>query len=116
MRRIWAILSAVGYPAFGGALTAPYPAAAATARSAPSGRPFGWVSPGGPGDLMTTLPFRSVHGHRETTVSSSNWAGDAATTTQYTSVAASWVQPAGQCSRGDQYSAFWVGLDGYNSP
>ena len=33
----------------------------------------------------------------------------------YTSVSASWTQPAGICSRGDQYAAFWVGLDGYSS-
>jgi hypothetical protein len=50
-------------------------------------------------------------------VSSSNWAGYAATGTNdaFTSVASSWVQPAGQCTSGDQYSAFWVGLDGYSS-
>ena len=33
----------------------------------------------------------------------------------FTNVAASWVQPAGHCSSGDQYAAFWVGLDGYSS-
>ena len=33
-----------------------------------------------------------------------------------TSVSASWVQPTGTCSsRTDQYSSFWVGLDGYSS-
>jgi hypothetical protein len=50
-------------------------------------------------------------------VSSSNWAGYADTGSRdgFTNVAASWVQPAGQCSSGDQYSAFWVGLDGYTS-
>jgi hypothetical protein len=46
---------------------------------------------------------------------STNWSGYAATTGTYTSVSASWTQPAGICSRGDQYAAFWVGLDGYNS-
>jgi len=31
-------------------------------------------------------------------------------------VSASWVQPTGTCSsRTDQYSSFWVGLDGYSS-
>ena len=34
---------------------------------------------------------------------------------QTTSVSASWTQPTGTCSRGDQYAAFWVGLDGYSS-
>ncbi len=46
---------------------------------------------------------------------STNWSGYAATTGTYASVSASWVQPAGLCSRGDQYAAFWVGLDGYSS-
>jgi hypothetical protein len=53
----------------------------------------------------------------QTVVSSSNWAGyaDTGSNDGFTNVAASWVQPAGQCSSGDQYSAFWVGLDGYTS-
>jgi hypothetical protein len=118
MRRIWAILSVVGILVLGGALTAAYPAAAATTEHAPPGRPSGWVSPGGPGKMIASPQARTVHGHRKTTVTSSNWAGYAATsnTTQYTSVAARWVQPAGKCSYGNQYSAFWVGLDGYASP
>jgi hypothetical protein len=28
---------------------------------------------------------------------------------------ASWTQPTGTCKSGDQYAAFWVGLDGYSS-
>ena len=33
-----------------------------------------------------------------------------------TSVSASWTEPTGTCtSRRDQYSSFWVGLDGYRS-
>jgi hypothetical protein len=52
-----------------------------------------------------------------TVVTSSNWSGYAATssTTQFTSVSSSWVQPTGNCTSGDQYAAFWVGLDGYSS-
>ena len=46
---------------------------------------------------------------------STNWSGYAGTTGTYTSVSASWTQPTGTCSRGDQYAAFWVGLDGYSS-
>ncbi|MGD0608323.1 MAG: G1 family glutamic endopeptidase [Streptosporangiaceae bacterium] len=38
-----------------------------------------------------------------------------ATTGTYSSVSASWTQPSGKCSSGDQYAAFWVGLDGYSS-
>ncbi len=33
----------------------------------------------------------------------------------FTSVSASWTQPTATCRRGDQYAAFWVGLDGYSS-
>jgi hypothetical protein len=56
-------------------------------------------------------------GGRNAVVSSSNWAGYAATggSGAFTSVASSWVQPAGHCSGGNQYAAFWVGLDGYSS-
>jgi len=122
MRRSWAIMSAAAILLLSGAVAVAYPAAAATAGAAArSGRPMGpggWVSPGGPGDLTAAPQSRMVNGHRQTMVSSSNWSGYAATstTTQYTSVTASWTQPAGQCSRGDQYSAFWAGLDGYSSP
>jgi hypothetical protein len=48
-------------------------------------------------------------------VSSTNWSGYAGTTGTYTSVSASWTQPTGTCKSGDQYAAFWVGLDGYSS-
>jgi hypothetical protein len=53
----------------------------------------------------------------QTVVTSENWAGYVATgaTNKFTSVSASWVQPAATCTSGDQYSAFWVGLDGYTS-
>ncbi|MFL6137436.1 MAG: G1 family glutamic endopeptidase [Frankiaceae bacterium] len=48
---------------------------------------------------------------------SSNWAGYAvgAAGTRYTSVSASWVQPAVSCTSTNTWSSFWVGLDGYNS-
>jgi hypothetical protein len=57
-----------------------------------------------------------VHSHgRNATTSSTNWAGYAVHGSTYTSVSASWVQPSVNCSAGDGYSSFWVGLDGYNS-
>lgn len=57
-----------------------------------------------------------VHGHgRNASTSSTNWAGYAAHGSTYTSVSASWVQPSVNCSAGDGYSSFWVGLDGYDS-
>jgi len=46
---------------------------------------------------------------------STNWAGYADTAGKYTSVSASWTQPAGTCSGGDQYASFWIGIDGYSS-
>jgi hypothetical protein len=35
--------------------------------------------------------------------------------TKFTDVAGSWVEPAVTCAGGNQYSAFWVGIDGYSS-
>jgi len=68
-----------------------------------------WV-PGGPINLVGRT-FSQTNGQ----ASSTNWSGYAATTGTYTSVSSSWIQPKGTCSNGDQYSAFWVGLDGYSS-
>src|SRR6266536_846942 len=50
-------------------------------------------------------------------VSSSNWAGYVASggNGTFTSASASWTQPAGTCTGGSRYAAFWVGLDGYTS-
>lgn len=49
-------------------------------------------------------------------VSGENWAGYAATGGTYSSVSSTWTEPTGDCSAGNGYSAFWVGLDGYSSP
>jgi len=68
-----------------------------------------WV-PGGPINLVGRT-FSQTNGQAEST----NWSGYAATTGTYTSVSASWIQPKGTCTNGDQYAAFWVGLDGYSS-
>jgi hypothetical protein len=67
---------------------------------------------------MTTVPQEGPAAlTAQTVATSTNWAGYAATGTsgQFTSVSASWVQPAATCGYGDQYSAFWVGLDGFSS-
>jgi hypothetical protein len=70
-----------------------------------SGRPFGHL----------TRPMSSHRG-AQNQVSSTNWSGYAASGGTYTSVSSSWVEPTGTCSSsGNQYSSFWVGLDGYNS-
>jgi len=75
-----------------------------------------------PGGLMVRPAGQarpSANGGRNTEVTSSNWSGYAATggTGAFSSVSASWTEPTGTCTsrRGDQYSSFWVGLDGYSS-
>jgi hypothetical protein len=93
------------------ALTVGAALTATSASAAPTGAAH--FSPGGLIHLMGTSAAhtRGLSFEAEST----NWSGYAGTTGRYTSVSASWIQPAGICSRGDQYSAFWVGLDGYNS-
>lgn len=55
-------------------------------------------------------------GIENATVTSTNWAGYAATGSTYTSVSTTYTQPSVSCSgRSGTYAAFWVGLDGYNS-
>lgn len=55
--------------------------------------------------------------HSNGTAESTNWSGYAVLGTAFTSARASWVVPAAVCTggSGDEYSAFWVGLDGYSS-
>jgi Peptidase A4 family len=74
-----------------------------------------------PGGLMTRpagAARASVHG-RNAEAESTNWSGYAATGANgaFTSASASWTEPTGHCTsrRADQYSSFWVGLDGYSS-
>ncbi|MGH3196819.1 MAG: G1 family glutamic endopeptidase [Streptosporangiaceae bacterium] len=84
----------------------------ALATSSASAATMGF-SPGGPIHLVgASSNLRGGISHQ---AESTNWSGYAATTGTYTSVSASWTQPAGSCRRGDQYAAFWVGLDGYTS-
>jgi hypothetical protein len=46
---------------------------------------------------------------------STNWSGYAVSGASYSSVSGSWVQPAASCARGSSgYSAFWVGLGGFD--
>lgn len=46
---------------------------------------------------------------------SSNWSGYAAYNGSFNNVSASWTQPTLNCSSGNGYSSYWVGLDGYNT-
>jgi Peptidase A4 family len=115
MRRSWLVLFATVIFLCGTTLAAG-PAAAATAVRGPTGA---LVWPGGPAGRTTSRPQEGLTNvTAQTVVASTNWAGYAATGTsgQFTSVSASWVQPTATCTGfGDQYSAFWVGLDGYSS-
>jgi len=56
---------------------------------------------------------------RHGAVSSTNWAGWAVSTSKgsVTAVTGSWVVPKvqGSCPAKNQYSSFWVGIDGYSS-
>ncbi|HZU56404.1 MAG TPA: G1 family glutamic endopeptidase [Actinocrinis sp.] len=64
----------------------------------------------------TGTPFFISHGGpAHTTTTSTNWSGYAATGSKFSSVTTTFTQPAVDCSKGDGYSSFWVGLDGYNS-
>jgi Peptidase A4 family len=105
MLRRWCLALALAALTVGTALTA------TSASAAPTGAAH--LSPGG---LVHLVGVNAAHTRGLSfQAQSTNWSGYAATTGTYTSVSASWTQPAGICSRGDQYAAFWVGLDGYNS-
>jgi hypothetical protein len=104
MLRRWCILLAMLALAAGTAFTANSASASTTA---------GTFNPGGTMRLVGGASSQA-HGISKE-VSSTNWSGYAGTTGTYTSVSASWTQPAGTCKSGDQYAAFWVGLDGYAS-
>jgi hypothetical protein len=112
MRRKWPVLAAAIPLFIGWALIAAHPAAAS-----PTGFGSGGWVPGGPVNHLGNPSLVERHNKMQTIVTSSNWAGYAATgaTGKFTSVSAAWVQPAATCTSGDQYSAFWVGLDGYSS-
>jgi hypothetical protein len=91
--------------------------------SEPGGRMSepGDAFPGAPTGIVTPRASSSQPGDQsggqDTGVSSSNWAGYAATggAGSFTSVSARWTQPTASCAGGSQYAAFWVGLDGYTS-
>jgi hypothetical protein len=123
MRRSRLVLLAIYALVLGGALTAVGPAAGAATGTGPVIGPLsGMVQPGGPVSRTTTLRAGLASSADPTVISSANWAGYIASGAAggYTSVSSSWTEPSGgQCGQdgggqGDQYSAFWVGLDGYS--
>ncbi len=119
MLRRWSILLAML------AVTAGTVLSAGTASAATGGLPGlggflggrGWPPPGtqnwDPGGLINR--GGRTYARQQGQVESTNWSGYAATSGTYSAVSATWTQPAGVCSSGDQYAAFWVGLDGYSS-
>lgn len=121
MRRSWAILFVSFILVSGGVLAAAGPVAAASwpVQSGEVVQSGGVVQPGGPAGRMAGSPQAGPAGFAaQTTVTSTNWAGYAATGTRghFTGVSSSWTEPTAKCTGfGDQYSAFWVGLDGYSS-
>lgn len=117
MRRSRLVLLAIYALVLGGALTAVGPAAGAATGTGPVIGPLsGMVQPGGPVSRTATLHAGLASSADPTVISSANWAGYIASGAAggYTSVSSSWTEPSGQCGQGDQYSAFWVGLDGYS--
>jgi peptidase A4-like protein len=122
MRRSWPVLFMTGILTCGGLLAGVSPAAAAGSYPGPGGaavRPGGtMVLPSGSAEGVKPLPEEGAPGVTATTVvSSTNWSGyaDAGDPGGFTSVSSQWVQPTATCRSGNQYSAFWVGLDGYSS-
>jgi hypothetical protein len=62
------------------------------------------------------LGLRHAPVHRLVHATSSNWAGWDNTGGKYTTVSASWVQPAITCAKREtSYASFWIGLDGDGS-
>jgi hypothetical protein len=71
-------------------------------------------------EKLASRQFGPIHDkteHGDGTSTSTNWSGYAVTGTGFTSAEASWIVPAAVCSgvKKDQYAAFWVGIDGYDS-
>jgi hypothetical protein len=97
----------------GGRADASVAATSSTAHARPGGSVAGFV----PGGLMKRSSGATAHTVKNQT-SSTNWSGYAATGSagQFNSVSSSWTEPAANCTGSDdEYAAFWVGLDGYNS-
>jgi Peptidase A4 family len=84
-------------------------------------RPGGALNHFMPGGVMHRVPgaIANEHGHGiRNQEESSNWSGYAATgsTGSFNSVSSNWTEPTATCNdSGDEYAAFWVGLDGFNS-
>jgi hypothetical protein len=129
MIRRWCIPFAVLALVVGSALATAGGASAGVARGphvtarphVTSARPGGGPHSFRPGGVMLRAHgagATALHAKSNAEVESSNWSGYAVTGSdgEFTSVSASWTEPTATCpSSTDEYAAFWVGLDGYNS-
>jgi hypothetical protein len=96
------------------AATSGHSATTGTTTATPQTASGARLNPGG-SIRHLTRPQTALSGVKNASTTSTNWSGYAATGSTFTSVASSWTEPTGTCSSGDQYSSFWVGLDGYSS-
>jgi hypothetical protein len=116
----WSILPAALALAAGSLMMATAGSANAATPHTSSVRPGG-TAPGGfqPGGLIKKPVGAQVKKHgKYYQEQSTNWSGYAASggDGSFNSVSASWTQPTATCNdNGDEYAAFWVGLDGFNS-
>jgi len=94
-------------------------ASVATNPGTTSVRPGGAANTFVPGGLMKRpTGALAEHDGKTNATDSTNWSGYAASGSDgsFTSVSSSWTEPSADCSDGgDDYAAFWVGLDGYSS-
>ncbi|MGH3204659.1 MAG: G1 family glutamic endopeptidase [Streptosporangiaceae bacterium] len=89
---------------------------------AAGGGPSGWgrggytMMPGPAGSAPSSAPGLQAPGFaaNATAVTSQNWAGytAAGNAGTFTSVAASWTEPAVTCTAANTFASFWAGLDG----
>jgi Peptidase A4 family len=122
---VWVIAgsAAAGVLVAGYCLASPRPAHLASASAAEGSVP--WTAPGAEGWGRGGYPMMGGGGvagggavnaptSAATEMASQNWAGYAVTGApgSFTSVSASWAQPAVICGATDTFSAFWAGLDG----
>ena len=115
-------LAAAAAPVLSIAAASPAAAASAAAGSASLPTPGLYHQPIIGKVVLPGLGQVLGHGLRHATnVQSQNWSGYADNQDTYNSVAASWIQPAVNCSSyggggpGSSAASFWVGLDGYAS-
>jgi Peptidase A4 family len=106
-----------------GAAPAPTPSAVAAPTTSPS-VPVATLTPTATPSVPTASPVPTAPAPTTpvpagpaladpaTPVPSMNWAGYAATGSRFTSVSASWTEPAATCSATNTFASFWVGLDG----